>query len=91
MHKSSHNRTEPIAKTLDTLEAMERFTAAGFQEDQAKALIHVMAQIDEDLARRKDVLLIRAEMDHMEVRITNRIYAIGLSVAAVVVGMHTLV
>ena len=80
-----------MAKALDTLEAKELFTAAGFAEDEAKALVTVMAQIDDDLARKEDVLLVRAEIDQVEMRITNKIYAIGLTIAALVVGMNTLV
>ena len=80
-----------MAKTLDTLQAKEVFTAAGFAEEEAKALVSVMAEIDDDLARKEDVLLVRSEIDKVEARITNRIYAIGLTVAALVVGMNTLV
>lgn len=80
-----------MARAIDTLQAKEAFIAAGFEEDKAKALVDVMSQIDDDLARKEDVLLVRAEIDNVEARITNRIYAIGLTVAALVVGMNTLV
>lgn len=80
-----------MARTLDTLHAMERFTEAGFEAEQAKALVNVMSQVDDDLARREDVQLVRAEINLVETRITNRIYAIGLAVAGLVVGMNTLV
>ena len=80
-----------MGKTLDTLQAKELFTAAGFAEDEAKALVSVMSQIDDDLARKEDVLLVSARIDKVEARITNRIYAIGLTIAALVVGMNTLV
>lgn len=80
-----------MAKTLDTLRAKEAFTKVGFDEAKAKALVRVMSEIDDDLARKQDVLLVRAEIDNVETRITNRIYAIGLTIAALVVGMNTVV
>ena len=80
-----------MARTLDTLEAKETFTTAGFDEEKAKALVSVMAQIDEELARKGDVFLLRSEIKNLEARLTNRIYGIGLTVAALVVGMNTLV
>ena len=80
-----------MAKTLDTLRAKEVFTKVGFDEAKAKALVRVMSEIDDDLARKQDVLLVRAEIDNVETRITNRFYAIGLTIAALVVGMNTVV
>ena len=80
-----------MARTLDTLEAKETFITAGFDDEKAKALVSVMAQIDDELARKSDVLLVKAEIKSLESRMANRIYGIGLSVAALVIGMNTLV
>lgn len=79
-----------MAKAIDTLQAKEAFTAAGFEERKAKALVDVMSQIDDDIASKKDILLLQKDIENLEARLTNKIYSIGLAIAALVVGMNVL-
>ena len=58
------------------------------KKKKAKALVEVLSEIDDDLATKKDILLLQKDIENMEARMTNRIYGIGITVAALVVGMN---
>ena len=70
-----------MAKAIDTLKAAALLKEAGLKKEQAEAIVGVIASSEESIATKADLQL-------LESRLTNKIYAIGISIAALVVGMN---
>ncbi|MCG8608365.1 hypothetical protein MJD09_25685 [bacterium] len=72
-----------MAKAIDTLKAAVSLKEAGLNEEQAEAIVEIIASSEESIATKADIEL-------LDSRLTNKIYAIGISIAALVVGMNVL-
>lgn len=70
-----------MAKAIDTLKAAALLTEAGLGQKEAEAIVELIAATEGGLVTKTDLAL-------LESRLTNRIYAIGLTIAALVVGMN---
>ena len=70
-----------MAKAIDTLKAAALLKEAGIREEQAEAIVGIIANSEENTATKADIEL-------LESRLTNKIYAIGISISALVVGLN---
>lgn len=70
-----------MAKVIDTLKAVTSLKEAGFNSEQSEAIVDIISDSEENIASKADLQL-------LESRLTNKIYAIGISIAALVVGMN---
>ena len=70
-----------MAKAIDTLKAASHLEEAGFEKEKAEAIVGIISISEESLATKADIEL-------LESRLTNKIYAIGITIAALVVGMN---
>lgn len=70
-----------MAKAIDTLKAASHLVEAGFEKEQAEAIVAIIGNSEESLATKADIAL-------LESRLTNKIYAVGITIATVVVGMN---
>ena len=72
-----------MAKAIDTLKALNALTDAGVRQQEAEAIVGLLAETEGNLVTKLDIEL-------LESRLTNRIYAVGVTVAGVVVGMNVI-
>ena len=70
-----------MAKAIDTLKAVTSLKEAGFNSEQSEAIVDIISDSEENITSKADLQL-------LESRLTNKIYAIGISIAALVVGMN---
>jgi hypothetical protein len=70
-----------MATRIDTLKALEMLVNKGFAKEQATAIVEIVAESDDELVTTTEL---KTELSLLESRITNKIYAVGLTIAAVV-------
>lgn len=86
---------------VDTLSASEDLKAAGFTEDQARAMIRVYTHIEDQVATKKDLDnlyerlsfkmdLLRREMDILKRDIRLSVYATGIAIASLMAALELL-
>lgn len=76
-----------MAKVIDTLKAANILSEAGIRKREAEAIVSVVAEAEGNLATKSDLELVRSDLNLLESRITNKIYAIGLTIGTLVVGV----
>lgn len=77
-----------MAKTIDTLKSASILTKAGANKELAEAIVEVVSDVDAELATKADIARLETKIELSESRVTTRIYAISITVAALVVGMN---
>ena len=77
-----------MAKTIDTLKSASILTKAGANKELAVAIVEVVSDVDAELATKADIARLETKIELSESRVTTRIYAISITVAALVVGMN---
>ena len=72
-----------MAKTIDTLKSAELLTKAGIAKSQAEAIVEVVSSTEDALVTKGDLEL---RLELLESRITNKLYAVGITLAALTIG-----
>jgi hypothetical protein len=66
---------------MDTLKIAQELMGAKFDRTQAEAIAHVIQDAwTAEVATKADIALLRAHVDTVETRLSNKLYAVGFAV-----------
>ena len=77
-----------MAKSIDTYQEITHLTDAGIDHKHAEAFVNLVSQSSDELATKADLRLLKADINLLKADLINRIYAIGIAISGLVVGMN---